>query len=333
MEQQNLEQDSEDHSLQSDFEKAALEFLAGAPVNMGAYLYGQPRSASDPVRGAELYRRVLAENKDYYVSSEETEIIQQRAEDITEIINDSKFLMDLGPGLPATVRQKTLPLLQHLPDLKTYIPVDVNRDYLQAAQKAVEERLPSLRVSPVHADFIHAQYVSAMRHAAVLFTGSTLANLTPEDASKLLWKIDFLIKRQGYLIVGQDGNQNEDSLMQAYNHPLGREFIENIFYRFQRDLHLQDFDPAAFAYRPEWRPEAYKFSHLCVSLQAQEFEAGGRKIRIAEGQKFPVTHSFKYPKEHFQNYMLKYGFQLLQRFAHEKGRMALYVFQHGQERS
>jgi uncharacterized SAM-dependent methyltransferase len=334
MEQQDSEQDEEDNnSPQSDFEEAALEFLAGAPVNMGAYLYGQPRDAVDPVRGAELYRRVLAENKDYYVSSEEAELLQAKAADIAQIISGSKFLMDLGPGLPEAVRQKTVPLLNKIEGLKSYIPVDVNKDYLETARQVVQERLPGLPVSPIHADFIRAPYVSAMRRAAILFTGSTLANLLPEDAGRLLWKLNFIIKRQGYLLVGQDENQEEPSLMRAYDHPLGGEFIRNVFCRIRRDLDLRHFDPAAFAYRPEWRPESYTFAHVCVSLKAQEFEAGSRKIRIAEGQKFQATHSFKYPREHFQGYMLKYGFELVQRFAHEKGRMALYVFQHGQERA
>jgi uncharacterized SAM-dependent methyltransferase len=295
---------------------------------MGAYLYGEPLAANDPVQGSALYEAVLDHNKEYYISAEESEIIREHASEIARCLKGSRVLMDLGPGCGKAVQTKTLPILERLENLQSYAPVDMNIDYLARACLTVKRARPSLNILPSYADFIDAaEAMKLFAPASVLFTGSALANLAPAAGERLLQKIRGLVGGGGRLVVGQDINRDAASLSRAYEHPLGKALIENVFYRIRRDLNLKNFDPGAFAYRPEWRPEDHVYRHGCVSLKDQSFQARGQTVSVSKGQEFEVTHSRKYESNFFLALMERQGFRLERDFLHPEGRMGLYIFE------
>src|SRR5690606_2675661 len=82
---------------------------------------------------------------------------------------------------------KTRLLLDRLRAPAAYVPVDVSREHLLAASRAIAADYPGLAVLPLHADFTRpfAPPAEARGRSFIYFPGSTIGNFEPSEASAL----------------------------------------------------------------------------------------------------------------------------------------------------
>lgn len=97
--------------------------------------------------GSELFERIT-ELPEYYPTRAEREILAGRATEIAAAL-PARTLVELGSGSS----EKTRLLLDALPRLHTYVPVDVSDSALEQAGRALVAERPGLNVHALIADF------------------------------------------------------------------------------------------------------------------------------------------------------------------------------------
>lgn len=317
-----------DQKVINKLEQDAMEFLLGKlSGNLWPYLYGTPEDDNDPVRGGILYNEMLAGEKDYYLYKYEAKLFQSKGHLLTEKIGTNATFVELGPGSEQSIRLKTLPLLRSCHDLKGYLGIDISQDFVDKVVEVIRAELPNISVEGMQQDFTQLENIPEYEKPVVLFKGSTIANLRKEEVPVFIAHIKELIGKPHYLLLVHDANQDEVSLMKAYDTPKMAVFMENIMFRLDRDTGVVGMKPEAFSYKPEWEPERHDLKHVLTATESQTLELQGQTIEIAKGQKVHTLSSFKYPPEVFKSMIASVGYQSIDFILGDHNRMAAHLFQ------
>src|SRR5262249_2615267 len=99
-------------------------------------------------QGSRLFNEIC-ELEEYYPTRAENQILRENISDIVDLIGHGCRLVEFGSGTSA----KTRHLLNHLPTMSGYVPIDISGEQLcdSAAQLACE--FPELEISPLEADY------------------------------------------------------------------------------------------------------------------------------------------------------------------------------------
>src|SRR5688572_8237866 len=267
-----------------------LEGLRRRPKQISpAYLYD--------ARGSELFD-AICELPEYYLTRIETSILETHAADIAACIGEDALLVEFGSG--ASV--KTRVLLNRLPHLRAYVPVEISRSHLVDAAQRISSAYPRLEVLPVCADFTLPFDLPKPRRAAartiVFFPGSTLGNFDPPAAIELMRMMRGLAGPKGGLVIGTDLIKNAEVLLHAYNDAAGvtAQFNLNLLRRLNREFDA-DFDLQAFAHEAVWNAAESRIEMHLISLHAQAVRIAGERIEFAARERLVTEHSHKYRLE------------------------------------
>ena len=206
-------------------------------------------------RGSQLFD-AICELPEYYITRTETGILAAHAQEIADRIGPNALLVELGSGAST----KTRLLLDRLPDLAAYVPVDISRTHLMAAAQRIAAAYPGLEVLPACADFTQAFTLPRPKRTpsrvVVFFPGSTIGNFDPPAAIELMKVMRRIASAAaparlgtsnattaGGLVIGFDLVKDPAVLERAYDDSAGvtAEFNLNVLRRLNRDLGA-DFD-------------------------------------------------------------------------------------------
>ncbi|MBA4863977.1 L-histidine N(alpha)-methyltransferase [Streptomyces sp. PSKA54] len=199
-------------------------------------------------RGSELFEEIT-ELPEYYPTRAEREILLARSGEIAEA-TAARTLVELGSGSS----DKTRHLLDELPDLHTYVPVDVSESALKQAGQALLAERPELNVHALIADFTRGLTLpDTPGPRLVAFLGGTIGNLLPAERAEFLASVRSLLAPGDALLLGTDLVKDESVLVAAYDDAAGvtAAFNKNVLAVVNRELGA-DFDPAAFAHVALW---------------------------------------------------------------------------------
>ena len=256
-----------------------------------AYLYDR--------RGSQLFE-AICDLPEYYLTRTETGILARFADEMAACIGERALLLEPGSGSS----RKTRLLLDALPSLAAYVPVDISRSHLLAAARAIQTAYPRLEVLPVCADFTQRYTLPAPRgrpsRVVVFFPGSTLGNFDLPEAIRLLERMRENAGSGGGLLVGIDLAKDRVILERAYNDAAGvtAAFNMNLLIRLNREL-AGDFDPACFRHEAVWVPAQSRIEMRLVSLSGQTVHLAGERVQFAAGERLVTEHCHKYTPESF----------------------------------
>lgn len=269
-----------------------LAGLRGTPKRLSpAYLYDR--------RGSQLFE-AICELPEYYLTRTETGILAQHAAEMAACIGEQALLLEPGSGSS----RKTRLLLDALPDLAAYVPVDISRSHLLEAAHALQAAYPRLEVLPVCADFTQGFTVPpsgrSPSRVVVFFPGSTLGNFDAPEAIRLLELMRRAAGAGGGLLIGIDLAKEPAVLERAYNDAAGvtAAFNMNLLVRLNREL-AADFDPGCFRHEAVWVPAESRIEMHLVSARAQTVHVAGERVEFAAGERLVTEHSHKYTEESF----------------------------------
>ena len=320
--------DTGDQKFISKLEKDAVELFSGKiSGNLWPYLYGTPQDANDSVRGGILYNEMLEGEKDYYLYKYEAELFQTKGHLLTSLIGSNATFIELGPGSEQSIRLKTLPLLRSCSNLSGYVGIDISQSFVDKVLKVIRSELPDISTDGIQQDFTQLESLPEFEKPVILFKGSTIANLRKDEVPVFISGIKELVGKKHYLLLVHDANQDEISLMKAYDTPKMAVFMENIMCRVHRDVSTVGMEPKAFLYKPEWEPDNHDLKHVLTATKAQKFDLRGQTVEIEEGQTIHTLSSFKYPIEVFQKMISAAGYQSIDVIQDQSTRMAAHVFQ------
>ncbi len=250
-------------------------------------------------RGSELFEEITR-LPEYYPTRTETAILEQYAQEMTTAIPSGGILVEFGSGSS----RKTEILLRQLPQLSSYVMIDVSSTALQEARTRLAGRFPFLEVLPIVGDFSRSITLPAHlagRHKTGFFPGSTIGNLTPPEAAKLLRVFKNALSPGGHLIVGVDLKKDARTLVCAYDDAAGvtAAFNLNLLARINRELG-GTIDLAAFRHKAVYNPREGRVEMHLQSTIDQVATVCGRRFRFGAGERIHTENSYKYTLGEFE---------------------------------
>ena len=193
--------------LVSRFRQDVLEGLA------------RPQKALPPkyfydAEGSKLFERICRLSE-YYPTRVELALTRRHLADIARFAGKGCALLEYGSGESLKTR-----LLIRALRPGAYIPVDISADALDGAVARLGREFPWLDVRPVTGDFSRPIELPAFPGRArrvVYFPGSTIGNLTPDEAHAFLKMTRGQVGGQGAMIIGVDLKKDANVLHAAYN--------------------------------------------------------------------------------------------------------------------
>ena len=260
-------------------------------------------------RGSELFEEIT-ELPEYYLTRTETAILERYAEDIRRDTPSGSLLVEFGSGSST----KTEILLRKLDRLKGYVAVDISPAALNEAAERLSKRFPDLPIYTVVGNFSSPmQLPDQFRDVPKLgfFPGSTIGNLEPGEAVRLLSNMRDILGSGSRLILGADLKKDPEILQRAYDDSQGvtAQFNLNLLTRANRELgsnfDLRKFEHQAIYNEAEGRMESY-----LVSTTDQTVKLLGQEIKFAAGEKMHTENSHKYDIEDIEKLCCSAGWAI-----------------------
>lgn len=329
--------DQEDRFLLKD----ALDFFSGRKSgHMGTHAYSEPKFANDPAGGAVYWRAFIKMVRDYYLLAEEADLIAKFARAANDVFLDSNgqaiansHFVDLGPGEREAVWLKTLPFIQASTRPRGYLAIDTNPAFAEAAAQLVDDETSVKSAEAQTRDFLRDMLeVNFPSPVIFLLFGGYLCNLASNgksSAAKLRSNFDSLrnnMSRNDYLVVTQDTNNDEASLLRAYDHPVVGQFMLSVLHRIKRDLTTHNFNPEDFSARIYWDKEHKTLKVSAVADKSMAFTIGGHPFSVIKGTELCISNSYKFPLTTFIDAAREAGFESRSTF-NPNSRIALHVLQ------
>lgn len=288
--------------------QAAADWLLEAPSLVADVLRGlqsTPKRIA-PIyfydeRGSQLFDEIC-ELPEYYITRTETAILEQHASEIAARIGPDALLVELGSGAST----KTRLLLDRLPDLTAYVPVDISRTHLMAAAQRITAAYPHLEVLPACADFTQPfslpKPTRTPARVVVFFPGSTIGNFDRAAATELLAGMARIARTgaNGGLVIGFDLVKSPAVLERAYDDAAGvtAEFNLNVLRRLNREVGA-NFDLSAFRHQAIWVPEASRIEMRLISTRPQTVTIAAERLSFRADEPIITEHCHKYSPESF----------------------------------
>lgn len=272
-------------------------------------------------RGSELFEDITR-LPEYYPTRAEREILLAQSCDIAAATG-ARTLIELGAGSC----DKTRHLLDALPELDTYVPVDVSRSALTAAGRALIDERPHLTVHALIADFQRALPLPATPGPRLLaFLGGTVGNLLPGERGAFLAAVRESLAPGDALLLGTDLVKDEATLVAAYDDTQGvtAEFNKNVLRVINRELGA-DFDLDDFEHVARW--DAAR-SWIEMRLRARtdvtvKVPPLGLVVRFTAGEELRTEVSAKFTELGVSRELSGAGLELRRWWTDEAGRFAL----------
>jgi dimethylhistidine N-methyltransferase len=250
-------------------------------------------------RGSELFERIT-ELDEYYPTRTEIGLLSDHAEEMAALAGPGVALVEFGSGSS----RKTDRLIEALPMLASYVPIDISEAALAGAVARLRATFPDLRVAPVHGDFARMPELprSARAHRKLgFFPGSTIGNLAPAEARAFLAEAKAVLGARSGFIVGVDLKKDLGVLLPAYNDGQGitAAFNKNLLVRVNRELE-GTLDLDAFAHEAIYNEAEGRIEMHLRSQTAQNAEVIGEPFHFEAGETIHTENSYKYTVEEFQ---------------------------------
>ncbi|MGW2675980.1 L-histidine N(alpha)-methyltransferase [Streptomyces sp. NPDC001436] len=272
-------------------------------------------------RGSELFEEITR-LPEYYPTRAEREILLERAREIAAV-SGARTLVELGSGSS----EKTRHLIEALPALETYVPVDVSESALTGAAETLLAAHPGLTVHALLADFtapLHLPESPGPR--LVVFLGGTIGNLLPAQRAEFLASVRAMLSPGDALLLGTDLVKDESVLVAAYDDARGvtAEFDKNVLAVIDRELgadfHTADFDHVAVWNREHEWIEMRLRARSAVTVKIRELDL---VVPFAEGEEILTEVSAKFRQEGVRKELGKAGLELSHWWTDAAGRFAL----------
>ncbi len=274
--------------------------------------------------GSRLFERICR-LPEYYPTRTELALTRRHIAAIARFAGKGCELIEYGSGNSL----KTRTLLRALRPAM-YVPVDISEHALAGATRRLAQEFPWLRIVAVTGDFSQPLRLPVYRQRAgrrriVYFPGSTIGNLTPQEAQAFLRMTRAQVGRAGAMLVGVDLKKDANALHAAYNDSRGvtAAFNLNLLARINRELGA-DFDLRMFRHYAFYHPQLGRIEMHLVSLAQQTVNVGEHRFTFEAGETIHTENSCKYAVEEFSSLAADAGFRAEKVWQDAKKRFALF---------
>ena len=261
-------------------------------------------------RGSRLFERITR-LPEYYPTRAEVALTRAHLEDICRFARGGSrnaVLIEYGSG--ASVKSRLL--IRRLRP-SAYVPVDISESALRAACARLAREFPRLNVLAVTGDFSRPLKIPVERgrgRRVVYFPGSTIGNLTREEALAFLRMTRAQVGPSGAMLIGVDLKKDANVLHAAYNDARGvtAAFNLNLLERINRELD-GDFDLRRFRHYAFYNAPLGQVEMHLISLARQAVRVGRHRFEFDRGESIHTEISCKYSVAEFAALAAEAGFR------------------------
>lgn len=322
----------------TNFKQKIRRFLMGeTSVDLMPYIYSDDPNGMYQKKGSEMWNKLITEEPNYYLYKNEADLIADKGSEISKMIFKENFekpvIVDLGPGSEGSVRKKSIPFLDAFH--KTYrgiachMPIEISTSFLKKTEELVRQRFPFTHIRGLEENFYDLQTPLEKHNNRIsLFPGATIGN-NPEEFGKPSWtktirslkNLKQVVGKNGFLVIGYDANNDEDSLMKAYDNPHLHNHVMYLLDRICWEFPELGLQRNQFECSVEWVADEHRISYYAVA-QSDMIVDG---IAIPEGKKLHIGSSFKYPVAVFENIARQAGYEPIDYVTDDQERMVLHI--------
>ncbi|MFC7380311.1 ergothioneine biosynthesis protein EgtB [Brevundimonas sp. GCM10030266] len=231
---------------------------------------------------------------EYYPTRQEAALLRATAPDWAPLFGPGAVLVEFGSG----ASEKTRIVLDTAPELAAYVPVDISPDALDAAAQRIRDAYPGLEVVPVVGDFLALGELPeglGRGRKVGFFPGSTIGNLTPDEAVAFLSGARRLLGDDALFVLGVDLVKDPATLIAAYDDASGvtAAFNRNLLVRANRELGA-DFDVEAFAHLAVWDAASARMEMHLQATRPMTVNVAGQTFAFARGETLHTENSRKF---------------------------------------
>lgn len=256
---------------------------------------------------------------EYYVTRAETEVLTTHAAEIADAFGAHARLVELGSGMARKTRILLDVITRRQRELE-YAPVDVDPSMLERAAHDLLSEYDTLSISAICSDFAKpsvplAKLALSRGRTIVLFLGSTIGNLEPDQAVTMLRDLRAALRPGDALLLGADLRKERSVLEAAYNDALGvtAAFNLNVLQRINRELGGQ-FVLDRFAHRALYDEQHGRIEMHLDSRRAQTVRIDALDLEVAfeQGESIHTESSYKHNGETIASLAAASGFTVAQ---------------------
>jgi len=294
-----------------------LSFLEDVVAGLSLPQKALPPKYFYDAAGSRLFERICR-LPEYYLTRAELSLTREHISSIARFAGKGGELLEYGSGESLKTR-----LLIRALRPTTYVPVDISANVLERAAARLGREFPWLRIVPVAADFSRPLDLPAAKAPrTAYFPGSTIGNLTPDEAHGFLARARTQGKR---MLIGTDLKKDANVLHAAYNDSRGvtAAFNLNLLARINRELGA-DFDLRGFSHYAFYNARRGRIEMHLISLEDQVVKISRNRFRFERGESIHTENSYKYSIEGFRALAANAGFRPTRCWADRKGLFALH---------
>jgi dimethylhistidine N-methyltransferase len=277
-------------------------------------------------RGSRLFE-AICRLKEYYPTRSELALTRANLGAIARFAGRGAVLIEYGSGESMKSR-----LLLGALRPSAYVPVDISEHALRGAASALQRRYPWLNIFAVHGDFsrplkipVAAKQGPRPGRRVVYFPGSTIGNLSPQEAHAFLRMTRGQVGPDGAMLIGVDLKKDARLLHAAYNDAKGvtAAFNLNLLARINRELG-GSFRLARFSHYAFYNPVRGRIEMHLVSRARQSVDVGDHRFDFEAGESIHTENSYKYSLGEFRLLAKNAGFRGEKVWLDPKGLFALH---------
>lgn len=257
--------------------------------------------------GSGLFEEIT-QLEEYYPTRCEKEIL-------STIINklDIDFfeldIIELGSGDSSKITTIFRQIPSNILATINYYPVDISQSVIENSVRDLIKEFELNNITGIAADFLHHyDYVPRRNKRLFCFLGSTIGNLSMQEAENFISKLGKVMGKGDGLLLGVDMVKDIKVIESAYNDSKGvtgdfnRNILNVVNSHIQSNFDTNDFDHLAFYNQENQRVEM----HLTAKSNLQvKIKCNNEIIHLKKGETIHTENSFKYTIDQlkiFENY-------------------------------
>ena len=222
------------------------------------------------IKGSELFEKICL-LPEYYPTRTEISILKQLQSDLSNYIDNSFRLVELGSGT-STKTRLILDIFKKFQNEIEYFPIDISEILAESSEVLLSD------YDNLHITGIIDTYEGGLeflknydtKKNLIIFLGSSYGNFSPDDGVQFLKKIHSTMKSGDLFLIGLDLVKNSSILESAYNDSAGvtAAFNLNVLSRINDELDA-DFDLNTFAHYSVYNEKSERIEMYVKSLITQ----------------------------------------------------------------
>jgi len=268
-------------------------------------------------KGSELFEKIC-NLPEYYLTRTEIDILKNLHSDLSEYLDDSFRLVELGSGSSVKTRL-ILDVLNENQNKIEYFPIDIS-EILTESSELLQRDYDDLHITGIIDTYEGGlEFIEKYddKKNLILFLGSSYGNFTTDDGKIFLQKINSIMKKEDLFLIGLDLVKDKKILENAYDDSQGitAKFNLNVLSRINDELDA-DFILNNFKHVAKYNEKDQRIEMYLQSLVNQSviISKANLSFKLKQGELIHTEHSHKYTLPQIQELMKITGFEIKQKW-------------------